>query len=99
MTSRNRIRDHLPAANGAAAPDTTRRPAPAPGLLPLLLDLKAAAAFLGGVAEVTVKRMARDGTFPPGVVLKLGRRRLFSRVALEKWVADGCPRPRGRAGA
>jgi excisionase family DNA binding protein len=65
---------------------------------PLLWSLSEAAEALR-ISTRTLKRMAADGTLPPGAVVHLGRRRLFSRRILEDWSARGCTRPgngRGR---
>jgi excisionase family DNA binding protein len=89
----NRVRQRLPDGNGAAS-DTDQRPGP-PGLLPLLIDLRALAAILS-VSTRTAKRLAADGTLPVGAVVKIGRRRLFNRLLVEEWVRGGC-RPARRA--
>jgi hypothetical protein len=62
---------------------------------PLLWDLEQLAAALN-VSERSAKRFAVDGTLPPGAVVHVGRRRLFSRAIIEKWVASGCPVVRRR---
>jgi excisionase family DNA binding protein len=61
-----------------------------PTVEPLLWDRDQTAVALG-VSAKTVARMAAAGALPGSV--KLGRRRLFSRKAIELWIAQGCPRP------
>jgi hypothetical protein len=77
-------------AGTLTTPDTVSTGAAAVAFLPLLLDLKQLALLLS-VSAVTCKRLAADGALPPGAVVHLGRRRLFSRPIIERWVADGCP--------
>lgn len=62
----------------------------------ILLDLAGAARSLK-ISERQLKDMASGGRLPEGVVVRLGRRRLFSPRALREWVARGCPPP-GRKG-
>jgi excisionase family DNA binding protein len=63
--------------------------AAAPGLTPLLLDLDQAAAYLG-TSTRSLKRSISAGQLPRGAVVRpFGRRRLFNRLVLEKWVRDG----------
>jgi hypothetical protein len=79
-------------------PDEAPAEPPAParsGFEPLLLDLTEAAAALR-LSERSLKRLDAEGALPRGVVVRIGRRRLFARRALEQWVADGCPPVRGR---
>jgi excisionase family DNA binding protein len=64
-----------------------------PWLAPLLLNI-ADAALLLGLSARSLKRMASAGELPREAIVRLGRRRLFSRPALERWVNDACPRPR-----
>jgi hypothetical protein len=102
MSDRNRLTAPAQPTNGhAGTPNSPSGPvAGSLTLLPLLLDLQALAQLLS-VSEVTCKRLAADGTLPPGAVVRLGRRRLFSRPLIERWVADGCPshaRAHGRRG-
>jgi excisionase family DNA binding protein len=92
--------DLNPAANGhaaLAAPDqqadaTATKPPPGERARPpvevLLWDLEQAAQALN-VSTKTLKRMVAGGEIP-GVV-RLARRRLFSRRALEQWIDQGCP--------
>jgi hypothetical protein len=91
-----RAPNSLPATENAVNPSSGREPRRRNQGLPLgdrlLLDLRAAAALLS-VSERSAKRLASDH---PELVVHLGRRRLFSRKLLEKWVADGCPEPRAR---
>jgi hypothetical protein len=68
--------------------------AAAVALLPLLLSLAQAAVQLG-VSTRTLKRLAGD-ELPEGAVVRIGRRRLFSRLVLEDWCRRGCPPPPGR---
>ena len=71
-------------------PDSAGAPPATATLAPLLLALEQLRQLLS-VSAVTCKRLAADGTLPPGAVVHLGWRRLFSRPIIEKWVADGCP--------
>jgi excisionase family DNA binding protein len=85
----------------SAVPQANEQPAvgaggDVPRLEKLLWGLDEAAHALG-VSPRTLKRMDAANELPEGVVVHLGRRRLFSRKALEQWVARGCPRIR-RAG-
>jgi len=57
---------------------------------PLLLDLTEAAACLR-LSERSLKRLDAEGGLPRGIVVRIGRRRLFARRPLEQWVASGCP--------
>jgi hypothetical protein len=93
-----------PPANGTAGapsqPNGTGPGHPPAALapLPLLLTLDQASAFTG-FSTRTLKRMASEpGALPDGAVLRpYGRVRRFSRVVLERWIGEGCPRPgRGR---
>jgi excisionase family DNA binding protein len=90
-----------PAANGHA---TGAAAAADPALvltaavLPLLLSLQQAAVLLG-TSERTLKRACAEQALPPGAVVRpFGKRRLFNRAVLERWVEQGCPRPRVTAG-
>jgi hypothetical protein len=74
---------------GVTAPDR-------PPAQPLLWDLTEAAAALR-LSERSLKRLDAEDALPRGVVVRIGRRRLFARKALEQWVADGCPPVRGRS--
>jgi hypothetical protein len=56
----------------------------------LLWNLPQASAATN-VSGGTLKRMAAANELPEGAVVHLGRRRLFNRLILEKWVAAGCP--------
>jgi hypothetical protein len=94
----NRIKQHLPAGHNGAVASDAAPPAPPAGPLPLLWSIGQTAAALG-VSVPTVKHMAACGELPPGAVVRLGRRRLFSKLVIERWCADGCPRPRSRSGA
>ena len=76
-----------PHADKQPAGGTTRR------VEPLLLDLREAAEALS-VSARTLKRMDHASELPQGVVVRLGRRRLFSAAALREWVTRGCPRVR-----
>jgi excisionase family DNA binding protein len=49
-------------------------------------------AYALNLSTRTIKRMARAGELPG--VLKIGRRRLFDRRRLEKWIDEGCPPPK-----
>jgi hypothetical protein len=70
------------------------QPAPGPAMIePLLWSVEQTASALC-LSVSSVKRMSAAGEIP-GVV-KLGRRRLFDRRRLERWIADGCPVPRRR---
>jgi excisionase family DNA binding protein len=60
------------------AMDTTDRSLP-----PLLLSIKDTAAALG-ISERTVWTLVNEGQLPH---LRVGRRLLFSRAALEEWIA------------
>jgi len=53
-----------------------------------LLDVGAVAALLG-VSSRHVYRLADGGRMPRP--LKLGGARRWDRVAVETWIADGCP--------
>jgi len=53
-----------------------------------LLDVGAVAALLG-VSSRHVYRLADGGRMPRP--LKLGGARRWDRVAIERWVSDGCP--------
>jgi hypothetical protein len=76
-------------ADGAPAPTPPNGAGtPLAALQPLLVDLRGACQLLS-VSAPTVKRLVPE--MPPGCVIRLGRRRLFSRPALERWVAAGCP--------
>src|SRR5262249_28562433 len=78
----------LPATNGDHGPAS----------LPLLLSLAQAASPLG-LSERTLKRAAAHGALPKGAVCRpFGRRRLFSRLVLEEWCSQGCPRIVPRSG-
>ena len=55
----------------------------APNSDPLLVDLKTAAELLG-ISRKNLWSRARSGEIPS---LKVGARRLFSRVALTDWIA------------
>jgi hypothetical protein len=51
------------------------------------------AALALGVSGRALKRMAGAGELPDGAVVRVSRRRLFVKRALELWVAAGCPAP------
>ena len=55
---------------------------------PLLLDARAAAA-LCGVGRTLWLTMHQDGRIP--MPLRLGRRTLWRRSELERWIEAGCP--------
>jgi hypothetical protein len=75
--------------NGGAVSSPRRRPCVAP-VQPLLIDMATVAALLQ-LSLRTVKRRAASGEIP-GRCRPCGiRRALFSRVAIEDWVAKGCP--------
>jgi excisionase family DNA binding protein len=74
-----------PDGTGAEPAKAPRAPLP-----PLLLDVGQMTELLN-VSVITVKRLVRDEVLPPGAVVHLGRRRLFSRPLIEKWVGAGCP--------
>jgi len=61
---------------------------------PLLVD-KAEAARLTGISARSIDRLVSCGRFLPPV--RLGGRVLWSRRALEKWVAAGCPEVRAES--
>lgn len=54
----------------------------------LLLDARAAAAFVG-IADRTFSRWLAGGALPDAV--EVGGRRRWRRTDLERWVAWGCP--------
>ena len=64
-------------------------------ILPLLLSLAQGSVLLG-VSTRTLKRMAAADELPEGAVVRIGRRRLLSRLVLEEWCRRGCPPPPGR---
>lgn len=69
--------------------------APALIVLPVLVDAPTAAAMVG-VSERWWAELVRTGQAPAPV--RLGRRALWSRAALEQWASGGCP-PRTGGGA
>jgi hypothetical protein len=87
------------AATGQAPGSPAPNPAPdqgpqGPKIAPehaLLWSLEEAAAALR-VSGRTLKRMESAQELPPGAVVRLSRRRLFSSEILRKWCAAGCPR-------
>ena len=66
-----------------------------PWLQPLLVDLAELAVLLK-ISARTAKRMAAAGELP-GLV-RLGRLVRFDRRVIERWIADGCPKPTARRG-
>jgi hypothetical protein len=60
-----------------------------PTVEPILLDYDALSVLLGGVSKRSLKRWAALGQVPGRV--RLGRRTLFNRAAVAKWVESGCP--------
>jgi excisionase family DNA binding protein len=66
---------------------------PGPAVARLLWDLREAAQALN-ISERSLKRMAAARELPGDAVVRLGRRQLFVRAALERWIAAGCPPPR-----
>lgn len=59
---------------------------------PLSLDLMTAEQLAPIIPRMTaqgLRRLAREGLFPPGVLVRLGRRVYFSRLAFEAWLAAG----------
>jgi excisionase family DNA binding protein len=77
---------------GPALRQLTSEPLEGPkfvGEKPLLIGVAEAAKLLG-VSERTIGRMREGGGMPPPV--KILRSVRWSREALMKWVADGCPR-------
>jgi excisionase family DNA binding protein len=61
----------------------------------LLVDLAELAVLLK-ISARTAKRMAAAGELP-GLV-RLGRLVRFDRRVIERWIADGCPKPTARRG-
>ena len=66
--------------------ETAVATAPSPALLIDVDDVS----HLTSLAKRTVWRFAQSGRLP--IPLRVGGRRLWSRVAIEKWIAAGCPR-------
>ncbi len=58
---------------------------------PELIDVEAFADLLG-VSTRHVRRLVDAGKAPPP--MRLGKCIRFSRAAVERWIADGCPRVR-----
>jgi excisionase family DNA binding protein len=48
-----------------------------------------------GISTQTIARMAKAGTMPRGV--KIGRIRIWPKVQIDKWLADGCQCKRNKA--
>lgn len=72
--------------NGVEAAQVEERSSPI--VEPLLLDLAAAAALLS-LPPSTLRSWAWEGRVPH---VKLGRRRMFSKEALERWIEQNtCP--------
>jgi excisionase family DNA binding protein len=70
--------------NDAPVPIVPSAPSPA-----LLIDVREVA-NLTSLGDRTVWRLAQSGRLP--LPLKVGGRRLWSRLAIEKWIQSGCPR-------
>lgn len=69
---------------------------PRPSVQPELIDVEVFAELLG-VSTRHVRRLVDAGKAPQPV--RLGKCVRFSRAAVERWLADGCPRIRtARAG-
>jgi len=61
---------------------------------PQLLDVNDVAT-IAACSPQTVRRLADAGKMP--LPVKLGRLRRWPRVAIEEWIAEGCPKlERGR---
>jgi hypothetical protein len=81
-----------PSPNNPGSNTPPNSPAPVPHSKPpidaLLWTIKEAAEALR-VSVRTCKRLA--AVLPPGIVVRVGRRRLFSKADLIAWVNAGCP--------
>ena len=53
-----------------------------------------------GVSRMHVYRLVRNGALPPGVTVRVGRRKLqFDRAMLENWIRAGGAGPKSRSTA
>ncbi len=85
----------LPTVNGGHE-QPTEAPARASARIEALLWSLEEAALALRLSARTLKRAAAEGALPEGAVVRpFGRRRLFVRRVLEKWIAEGCPAVRG----
>ncbi len=76
------------AVGAGSQADAARSVEPNLIVLPVLVDAPTAAAMVG-VSERWWAELVRTGKAPAPV--RLGRRALWSRTALEQWASGGCP--------